>query len=58
MAAWFGANIGNIIVILIVTAVIILSVRSIIKDKKAGKGGCGCGCKNCAMSGKCHAVKK
>lgn len=25
-----------------------------IKDKKAGKSGCGCGCSGCALKGKCH----
>ena len=57
MAAWFGANIGNIIVILILAAVIALSIRSIIKDKRSGTGSCGNGCAHCAMHGKCHAVK-
>ena len=57
MAAWLSANIGTIIVILVLAAVIALAVRSMIKDKKSGKGGYGCGCANCAMHGKCHAVK-
>ena len=58
MAAFLSANIGNIIVILILIAVLALAIRSIIKDKKSGKGTCGCGCANCAMHGKCHAAKK
>jgi hypothetical protein len=28
-----------------------------IRDKKAGKSSCGCGCANCAMAGKCHSGK-
>ncbi len=58
MAAWVGANIGNIVIILILAAVIALVIHSMIKDKKAGKGGCGCGCENCALHGKCHTAKK
>ena len=56
MAAWLGANIGNIIVIAILLAVIALAVRSIIKDRKSGRGSCGCGCANCAMKGRCHSA--
>ncbi len=58
MAAWLGANIGNIIVIIILLTIIALIVRSIIKDKKSGKSSCGCGCAHCAMKGSCHAPKK
>lgn len=58
MTAWLSANIGSIIVILILLAVIALAVRSVIKDKRSGKGGCGNGCAHCALHDKCHAVKK
>lgn len=58
MAAWFSENIGNAVVILIVIAVIVLGIRSIIKDRRSGKGGCGCGCASCAMKGSCHSHKK
>ena len=36
MAAWLGANIGSIAVILILAAIIVLVIRSMIKDKKSG----------------------
>ena len=58
MAAFLSANIGDIIVIAILLIIIGLAVRSIIKDKKSGKGTCGCGCAGCAMHGKCHSDKK
>jgi hypothetical protein len=58
MAAWLSENIGNIVVMIIVAAIIALAIRSVIKDKRSGKGSCGCGCANCAMHGKCHPVKK
>ena len=58
MAAWLSENIGNIVVMIIVAAIIALAIRSVIKDKRSGKGSCGCGCANCAMHGKCHSAKK
>ena len=58
MAVWLIENIGNIIVITIVVAILALALRSVIKDRLSGKGGCGCGCANCAMHGKCHTAKK
>jgi len=58
MAAWLSENIGNIVVIIIVAAILALAIRSVIKDKRSGKSSCGCGCANCAMHGKCHTAKK
>ncbi len=49
---------GTVVVLVILAGIIALIVRSIIKDRKAGKNSCGhkCGC--CPMAGQCHAVKK
>ncbi|MBO4866871.1 MAG: FeoB-associated Cys-rich membrane protein [Ruminococcus sp.] len=58
MTVWLSENIGNIIVITIVEAILALALRSVIKDRMSGKGGCGCGCSSCAMKGKCHPAKK
>lgn len=57
MIAWLGANIGTILVVLMVAAVMALAIRSIRRDKKKGAS-CGCGCSGCAMSGTCHAAQK
>jgi len=46
MATWI---VGGVL-LLIVGAVIV----KMIKDKKAGKGGCSCGCNCGACSGNCH----
>lgn len=54
MLAWLNENTGNIIVSLILIAVVSLIIVNMIKDKKQGKGSCGCGCEHCAMHGKCH----
>lgn len=49
---------GTLIVGLVVAAVLAAAAVKLIKDKRNGKSGCGCGCKNCAMAGKCHNVRK
>ncbi len=49
---------GTAVVLMILAGLIALIVRSIIKDRKAGKSSCGhkCGC--CPMAGQCHAHRK
>ncbi|MEE0675833.1 MAG: FeoB-associated Cys-rich membrane protein [Ruminococcus sp.] len=47
-------NRGTIIAGTIVLLIIAGAVRSIIKNKRQGKGSCGCGCANCALNGKCY----
>ena len=44
---------GTVIVGIVVVAVVALIIRSMVKDKKAGKSlQCGVNCKNC--DGHCH----
>ncbi|MEO2239802.1 FeoB-associated Cys-rich membrane protein [Dorea sp. YH-dor226] len=44
---------GTVVVLLVLVGVVGMAVRSMIKDKKAGKSlQCGCDCKHC--SGHCH----
>ncbi len=54
MLAWLNENIGTIIVSLILIGVVTTIIVRMVKDKKSGKGYCGCGCEHCAMHGKCH----
>ena len=54
MLEWLAANLGTIIVVLILAVVVALVIRKMVKDKKAGRSGCGCGCANCAMKDSCH----
>ena len=54
MTAWLSENIGTIIVGIIVFLMLAAIIRSMIKDRKAGKGSCGCGCEGCAMRDTCH----
>ena len=35
-------------------AIVALVIAYLIKNKKAGKSSCGCGCSGCAMRDKCH----
>ena len=55
MLEWFIANIGTIVVALIVCAIVVAIAVKMIKDKKKGKTSCGCGCSDCPMSGECHS---
>lgn len=68
MLSWLQANLGSIIVVLVLLAVVALIVRRLALDRKAGKhicggscgscgggcGSCGGGCGGCPMQGKCH----
>ena len=65
MLSWLQANLGSIVVVLVLLAIVALIVRRLVMDRKAGKhicggscdscgGGCG-GCGGCPMQGKCHS---
>ncbi len=56
--SWLLDNIGTIVVLAVLIAIVALIIRHIRKDKAAGKSSCGCGCANCALHGKCHGTKK
>lgn len=57
MLQWISANLGTIVIGVILIAAVALIVRSQIRRKKQGKSSCGCGCSNCAMHGECHTQK-
>ena len=54
MLQWISANIGTILISLVLLAVVALIIRSMMRDKKQGKSSCGAGCAHCAMHGQCH----
>ena len=54
MLDWLMANIGTIIVGLIIAAVVVLIIVNRVKKKKNGESTCGCGCADCPMKNKCH----
>lgn len=49
-----SANIGNILIGGGLILVVALIVGNMIRDKRAGKNSCGCGCNGCPSSGMCH----
>jgi len=57
MIGWLIANIGTIVISIILLALVALIVYILIRDKKKGKSACGSNCGSCPMSGKCHQKK-
>ncbi len=62
MLSWLQANLGSIVVVLVLLAIVALIVRRLVMDRKAGKhicggscGSCGGGCQGCPMAGNCHS---
>ncbi len=47
-------NLASIIVLIVVAVIVGTIVFKLIRDKKAGKCSCGCGCNGCPNSGNCH----
>lgn len=58
MFDWIINNIGSIIVLLAVVAIVTLVLVKMIRDKRRGKSSCSCGCGGCAMKDTCHAKEK
>lgn len=54
MFLWIKQNLSTIIVSIILIAAVSGVVVKMIKDRRAGKSSCGCGCQGCAMNGTCH----
>ncbi len=54
MLQWISANIGTILISLVLLAVVTLIIRSMVHDKKQGKSSCGGNCASCAACGSCH----
>ena len=54
MLQWISAHIGTILICLALAAIVILILRSLIRQKKQGKSTCGAGCAHCANAGCCH----
>jgi hypothetical protein len=52
MIAFISANIGTIVVGLVLLVIVGAIIRNMINNKKKGKSSCGCGCEGC--SHKCH----
>ena len=57
MLQWIGANLGTILVCLVLLAIITFIIVYLVRQKKQGKSSCGCNCAHCAMHGSCHSQK-
>ena len=57
MLEWFTANLINLILIAVITGVVGLLIRSMIRDRKAGKHACGGSCSCCAGCSACGGCK-
>ena len=55
MFAWLSANLINIALIAVIALITGLLVRSMIRDKKAGKSSCGGNCASCGACSGCSA---
>ena len=54
MIDWIVENKATLIVSALLLVVVGLVIFKMVKDKKNGKTGCGCGCSGCAMADICH----
>lgn len=54
MLQWIGDNLSTILICIFLLAIVILIIRSLIRQKKQGNSSCGAGCAHCAMHGECH----
>ena len=57
MIAWITANLGTILVTLLLVLMITGIIHSMIRDKKQGKSSCGGNCAHCKMCAGCKAAK-
>ena len=58
MFAWLSANLINIVLIAVIALITGLLIRSMIRDKKAGKSSCGGNCAGCGACSGCSACGK
>ncbi len=54
--SWLTANLGTVLIVLLLAAVVIGILVKLRKDRKKGSSvcGCSCGCEHCAMRDSCH----
>ena len=57
MLQWIGANLGTILICLVLLAIVTFIIVHLVRQKKQGKSSCGCNCAHCAMHGSCHKGK-
>ncbi len=55
MLTFLQANLGSIVVLLVVALIVFLAIRRMVLDKKAGIGACGQKCSQCSKMGHCES---
>ena len=55
MFAWLSANLINIVLVAVIVLITWLLIRSMVRDKKAGKSSCGGNCASCGACSGCSA---
>ena len=58
MIAWLAENLGTILISIALIVLIVLIIRSMIRDKKMGKSTCGGSCASCKMCAACRQAGK
>ena len=53
MLAWLAANGINLVLIALIALAVGLAVRSMLRDRKAGRSACGGNCASCGACGSC-----
>ena len=54
MLTFLSQHGGEIIVCLALLLIVGAIVARMVRDRRAGKGGCGCNCGGCPNAGACH----
>ena len=55
MFAWLSANLINIVLVAVIVLITGLLIRSMVREKKAGKSSCGGNCASCGACSGCSA---
>lgn len=58
MLIWLQANLGTLIVLLVLAGIVAAVIAYLIREKRSGRSACGGSCQGCAMHGTCHRSGK
>ena len=58
MFTWLSANLVNLVIVAVLALIVGFAIRSMIRDRKAGKSSCGCDCASCGAGCKENLDKK
>ena len=47
MLAWLSANLVNLVILAVLALAVALAIRSLVRDRRAGKSACGGNCAGC-----------